>query len=161
MTTKDSLWIVAFDGEGQNELSGMIFYGVFKHQIYFDNTLIKNIWGEFAKIENQVWYQDNLVCSIQVVINSFPNNENWESFIQDTLNTLITCGAHAAWCGDESCYASLEIFDPEQSAGNIYSCLLKNKSWFINASLEDEIEFLSDDQLIQIKQFLEQEGFKV
>ena len=158
MTTKDSLWIVAFDGEGHNELSGIAFYGLFKNQIDFDSTSIKSIWNGFAIIQNQVWYKDYSVCSIQIVINEFPSNEVWKSLIKNTLESFINTGAYLAWCGDESCYASLDIFDPQQSSGNIYSCLLKNKKWFFNASLEDEIVFLDDEQLLNVKHFLEEEG---
>jgi len=156
MKTKQSLGIFWNFESGQEEVDGLIFYGLWSDELpkKLETQSLQNLFiGGIIEINEARFDADDYkTYSISFYIKSFPKAEFWLNNIKVCLSWLIDNGAIVSWCGSESCSPNPEILRPRNSAGNIYAGYSIPTGFICNANLEDELEYLNDQQLQKLNE---------
>ena len=131
-------------GIGQEDVDGIIFYGLWKPCI---NSLkedgFKNIWNSFdVDVKLTKWGAiENASFSMEVYIKTW-DDCSWENTVAKSLRWFVDQGAVLAWCGSEMISPSLTELEPiEQS--QIYAAYSEETGLLCNSALDDDFEGLS------------------
>ena len=147
----------------QDEVDGLTFFGYwcesFPEEVIFDTGLFLSQLEEFdAEIKVRRWRgKRSSNCSIDVHIRHWPEEQSWKKTIERSLYWFIERGASIAWCGTEYSSPSLDVFDPNSSAGSVYAALSPQIGFFCNSGLYEEYKDLTSEQLLCFKQSLNHE----
>lgn len=158
MITKESFSIFWNTGEGQEEVDGLIFYGLWQHGIPHEINIqeFKNIWSSHNEIKCIRWEnEDYKTLSVEVLINYWPNcDKDWDATLLEALRWFTDNGAVISWCGDEYSSPNPEIFAPNNNIGSIYAAWHPKSGIICNSKLSDELLYLSDEQLSKYYSFI-------
>ncbi len=152
-TTKQSLGIFWYfsEKEGQEEVEGLYVCGC-----WCAGLPDKEFFGSFSKtwsdgkVEASVYQVDadnEKSITISTRILEWPREKNWHPILEECLKYLIVRGALVAWCGGEACGSTPQMLDPIDPAGHIYAAYSKQNGFVCNSGLNDEHQYLRNDQL--------------
>jgi hypothetical protein len=160
MKTIDSLgifWTCESDGEKyQEEVNGLIFYGFWKtgfpQEILDKTDTFRKIWSDSGvEIKPRTWAGDfNANLSIEVRIDKWPM-DCWDFCIEQSLKWFIEFGAQVAWCGSEYSSPSLDVFNLDESSGEIYAAYSNETGYVCRSGLLDEYQELKAEDLQKFK----------
>ncbi|MFC5769751.1 hypothetical protein [Thauera sinica] len=139
----------------QDEVSGLVFYGYWEEgipsHIYNEIPSFKEIWGGGVDIKTREWDgEESSNFSIEVKINSWPDESHWMSIIERSLKWFVENGAVISWCGTEFSSPLLSIFSLDESngcAGSIYAAFSEGVGFFCGSGLNEEYQDIDDLQL--------------
>ncbi|MFY0602275.1 MAG: hypothetical protein JXR03_21565 [Cyclobacteriaceae bacterium] len=162
MITINSLGIYWKFARGHEEVDGLSFYGFWENTVprVLEDESLKKKWinSEIEYKEVKIHAEEYKVYGVDILIKKFPSPNYWLSIIEETLKWLIDNGATVAWCGAEDSSPNPRVFDPLESAGNVYACYSNITGLMCNSNLDQELEYLRDDQLKQILDLLSSAG---
>ena len=150
MSTTNEFVILWTTDEGQEESSGIYFYGLFESTSLPDlHGLIELDWaGENGETKiDTIESQFGVVVVVALKLLSIPEENEWLSKIESSLTTMIDRGARVAWVGGEDCTWSPEVLDPTSGAGNVYAAKTALTKLICNDTFGEPMQFISDDQL--------------
>ena len=87
---------------------------------------------------------------IDVRITQWPSDTAWRPAVAETLVELVRMGAVVSWCGGELCSWSLSELNPTTSCGCVYAAYSLATGVILHSGLNDEIESLSDQELLSL-----------
>jgi len=164
MKTIDSLGIYWTFGSGedkyQDEVDGIIFYGYWKTPfpkgILNNLDAFKQIWrNSDVEIKPRVWEgTGNCDLSIEIRIDKWPERL-WASCIEKSLKWFVQLGADVAWCGGEYSSPSLDVFNYEESSGEIYGAYSCEAGFLCKSGLYEEYSALGMEELTKLKRAIE------
>ena len=154
MTTRNSLGIFWMFSGGHEEVEGISLFGLWSSCLpnSFNIDEITKFWTgwEFNTKVNEYNLEEYKVIGIDFYIKSFPDSNQWIQDIEAILKWITENGAIISWCGGEDCSPNPEILKPGNAVGNIYACYSPSIGFVCNSGLEEEMEYLNDDQLKDI-----------
>lgn len=138
------------------EVSGLIFYGYWLSccpiLVLQDLDSFLEIFGR-DNIEAKLvsWEgEDNSNYSIDVRIKNWGNIKNWIGCVESASRWFADRGAMISWAGTEYSSPSVNVFDPESFAGNIYAACSRGGMFFCNSDLDAEYQYVTSEQLVEI-----------
>lgn len=155
MNTRDELGIFWPTDDGHVEMPGVECYGFFRNSPdAFNDSSVADLWlAETAKIKiTRIRYDEGTVVVILIGIIDWPSELEWMRRLEQTLAAMIASGACIAWAGGYDCSSCLDVLDPKSSEGNVYAAYTKQTSMICNSTLLDPLVFLTDQQLLELKQ---------
>ncbi|MFN3161646.1 MAG: hypothetical protein ACE37I_20230 [Rubinisphaera brasiliensis] len=149
---------------GHEIVAGLTFYGWFPSLLAAGD--VQTLWPSLAaasysiqseQIEitkeasySSVDHGSILVCTVR--IHDWPSANAWPDFVKQILSRLLSIGAKVAWCGNELCAHSPDIFIPETATGNIYAALSNHAGYVCRSpELTDKYVPLCDRDLLSVK----------
>jgi hypothetical protein len=152
MKTIDCLSIVWTNSEGQEEVNGLTFYGLFENNS-LDESLIRgqiiNDWiGSNIQCRTLITdYEEFNVLSVDLRFIDNPRINFWFENLTMVFTLLVKMGGIKAWCGNETCSPNPEVLVVNNSAGNVYAFYSSKLGLICNSSLDQELKYVDDFQL--------------
>lgn len=163
-TVRECMEVVWRTETGHEIGAGLVFYGWFPlFPTAVDVETISpslaaasySIQSEQIEITKEASYSSVdhgsiLACTVR--IHDWPSANAWPDFVKQILSNLLSIGAKVAWCGNELCAHSPDIFIPETATGDVYAALSNHAGYVCRSpELTDKYVPLCDRDLFAVK----------
>ncbi len=143
MITQKTLWILWLDSTlGSIEVDGLIAYAYWRNKPDTPPPFPEDVWPEgtslkdyeFIDIYSNQWY----VLRRDIRLLKWPEADQWETVLNQTLSCMLETGALIAWFSTEGNFAEPpSLFEPvEMPPAGVYAALTKKHGFMCSTRLD-------------------------
>lgn len=157
MKVKDCLGIVWHFEVGCEEVAGIYFYGYSRSiDPLIDVESLRLLWASLnCEIHTDIYVipepdsfesvESGSVFVLDVRLDSWPDDKDWRSAVEETLRTIASSEGSVAWCGPEPCGWSPDGLDL------VYAGFAEGVGFLCESpSPSDDFKYLSEESLLAL-----------